>query len=199
MKIKSILILILFANQVVYGQSFEQIALDFYAKEILDNQKNKKVFFHGVINPIDTQYQELGELVIEKFYYCKADPRGINNDTIKIKSEEWISISKQVKGNKFESISPNSKGLIVKKPIRKRKKLKYNKLRGGIHFIAERFWHSIFPVKYNLNVEPVITYKEHYFVWIRLSKRDFEYGNWFFIKINKDKEVEDWCEVSWIQ
>lgn len=199
MKIKSILILILFANQIIYGQSFEQIALDFYANEILDNQKNKKVFFHGVINPIDGQYQELGELVIEEFYYCKANPRGVNNDTIKIKFEELISICNQVKGNEFESIAPNSEGLIINRPIRKRKKLKYKKLRGGICFFSERFWHSIFPVKYNLNVEPIIAYKEHYYIWIRLSKRDFEYGNWFFIKINKDKEVEDWCEVSWIQ
>ena len=94
MKTNSILILILFANQIVCGQSFEQIALDFYATEILDNQKNKKVLFDGVINPIYTQYQELGELVIERFYYCKADPRGINNDKIQVKSEEWILISK---------------------------------------------------------------------------------------------------------
>jgi len=199
MKMKSILILILFANQIVIGQSFEQIALDFYASEILDNQKNKKVFFDGIINPIDSQYQELSEFVIERFYYCKADPRGVNNDKIKVKTEEWTSICKQVKIDIFEPLIQNSEKLIIKNPIRKRKKLKYKKLRGGIHFIAERFWHSIFPVKYNLTVEPVISYKEYYYVWLRESKRDFEYGNWFFIKISKDKIVEDWCEVSWIQ
>jgi hypothetical protein len=199
MKGALMLTFMLITSQISYGQIFEQIALNFYVKEILSDQKSTKVLFDGSINPVDSQYQALGKFVIQNYCSCKVDPRGINNDKIQISIKEYSSIMEQLQDYKFEPIVKEMNKLPLQTPIKTRKNLKYRQLKGGIHFIAERFWHSIFPVKYILNVEPVVPYRGNYFVWIKLSKTDGEYGNWFFIKINNDGEVEDWCEERWIQ
>lgn len=195
-----IFLLVFLSGQFVFAQRPEQIALNFYAENIFSEVKKTKVHYDGMVNPIDEKYYELAEMVISKFYYCKSDPRGINNEHIIIPKEKYISEISEIGKYEFKNRNKNDELLIVPKSIKSKHNLKYKKLRGSsISFYAEKIWHTFFPVKYNLTVEPYISYKNHSYVMLRASKRDFEYGKWYFIKIDNKNNVVDWCEIAWIQ
>jgi hypothetical protein len=204
-----IAILLTFLIELTFGQSPEQLALDFYAKNILNKPTDDHFLsYHGKINlrydkhinPIDSQYQGLAKLIVEEFIQCKFDPRGANNNDIKLTFDDWNAIHQQI--DTIEFLVPeqtNGDLLIIPKGIKYKKKLKYKKLKGGfIRFHVQNFWHWFFKEKFNLTIEPYCIYDKHNYVWLRVSKNDLEYGDYFFLEMTNN-QVTDWCQVSWIQ
>lgn len=201
---------ILLYAQVLFGQSPEQIALNFYAIKILNqptddqflsyHDKKIKVRYDKHINPIDSQYQELCKLITSQHNDCKIDPRGINNSEVKRTFEEWKNIRERIDTTTFEVPEPtNAEELQIPEGIKYKKNLKFKKLRGGfLKFYADKIWYLFFREKFNLTIEPHCKFDTHKYVWLKVSKDDLEYGDYYFIEIT-NKKVTDWCQISWIQ
>ncbi|MBB3696549.1 hypothetical protein KMW28_24040 [Flammeovirga yaeyamensis] len=192
------LFLIFFSSINSFGQSlsYEEVALKFYAENILSKNGDDNIFYDGKIIPIDSNYQQMAEELINYFYGCKYDPRGENNESISLNKEEFEDALNMVKNYNFKPFTTNNE-VKVPEPIIMKKKLKWKKYIGGIRIY--RLWRSERPIKFNLSIQPVVHFKNYYFVCILIDKNDFEYGNWFFIKLTKEQNVVDWCSVSWIQ
>ncbi|MBN3584687.1 hypothetical protein JYB64_20015 [Algoriphagus aestuarii] len=196
---KGILFLILIISTTCYGQNPAQEALDFYANNILPIKRGIVVRYDGQVEKVDSSYNELAHIVLDEFYRCKVDPRGDSNNKIKIDSKNWLELSKAIRNEVFKPQHKVEGKLTIPANIRSKKKLKYKDLKGGfVRFYAEKIYHLVFPVKFNLTVEPLVSYNGNDYVWLRVSKNDLEYGSWYFIKLSQQK-VLDWCEVSWIQ
>lgn len=196
---KGILFLLLIICSPGYGQNSAQVALDFYAHNILPTKHGIVVRYDGQIEKADSTYNELAHLVLDEFYRCKADPRGENNSNINLDSEDWLQLSKTIRNVVFKPQERFEGKLTIPSNIKSKKKLKYKDLKGGLlRFHAKNLYHLVLPVKFNLTVEPMVTYNGNDYIWLRVSKNDLEYGSWYFIKIGQQK-ILDWCEISWIQ
>ncbi|MBN7811367.1 hypothetical protein J0A68_10380 [Algoriphagus sp. H41] len=182
-----------------YGQNSAQRTVEFYAQNILPTKNGIVVRYDGRIEKADSSYNELAHLILVEFYRCKADPRGDNNDDLKIDSDEWVELSMTIRKEVFIS-RPMFEGRLISPPnIKSRKNLKYKDLKGGfVRYYPKNLFHRVFPVKFNLTVEPIVSYNGSDYVWLKVSKNDLEYGSWYFFELN-EQTVLDWCEIGWIQ
>ncbi|UZR96293.1 hypothetical protein [Chondrinema litorale] len=94
---------LIFLFGLCFGQTPEQLVLNFYALNILKKPidehfvnyyKKIKLRYDRHISPIDSQYQELARLIVSEYNNCKNDPRGANNSEIKRTSDEWKPLKK---------------------------------------------------------------------------------------------------------
>jgi hypothetical protein len=191
---------LLFLNYLTFAQSTVQTALNFYANNILPQERKTKVWYDGFVNSTDSSFQDNAKHIITSFYMGKLNPRGANNDSVVVDINTFNQISQIVGEYKFKKIPISTSKLVIPPPIKKRKKLKYKKLGGSqFKFYSEKICHWIFPIKYNIKIEPPIFFSEYYYVWIRVDKNDYEYGSWYFFKLSDVNKIYDWCEIFWIQ
>lgn len=204
-----LLLNLIFLFKFSFGQSPEQVALDFYAANVLNKPTDKyflsyhkdiKLRYDKRINPINSKYQELAYFIISEYNACKMNSGGVNNLNVKSTYENLDKVSRQIET--FQLVVPDSisqEFLIIPKGIKYKKKLKYKKRKGGfIRFYSQKLWKSFFKEKFNLTIEPHSIFKEHKYVWLKVDKNDLEYGDHYFIEIIND-QVTDWCQESWIR
>lgn len=86
----------------------EQIALDFFAENVVENSvnggwgynyKRVKVFYDGKVQVVDSNYDEASVYWLTKFYSCKLNPRGFTNDSVKTNLSDYSKILTKI--NKF--------------------------------------------------------------------------------------------------
>ena len=156
-----------------------------------------KVLFDGKVKYSKTEFHAMD---IESFYNCKLDSDNMNEKVIQ-SEDEYLRFYNKIQNYNFQTIEIESSILNIPKPILKRQKLKHKKSKNHnrIYYFLERFRDSLFPIKYNLQINSPVQFENEFYVWLGISKNDGEYGYWYFIKISKEKEVIDWCETSWEQ
>ena len=179
----------------------EQLALDFYCENILEIKNGQSVYYDESIQEIDSSYQELGQFILERYYYCKRLKRGLNNTEIIIDDGIYERELKAVREYDFQrSLDQQVRLLNGRRPLKKRRNLKYTDLtRTRLGFVFEEIWHSIFPEKFNLVIEPAVHYEGDSYVLLRVNKRDFECWYFYIIVLRASGEVKDWCEEYWVQ
>ena len=197
MKNYTIIILLIFKISICLAQNPEQVAVDFYAQMFSDENKGKRIKFDGKIKSYGN---EQAENIISTFHYCKIGKRNQNNDSIKIDFSEIDKINDQLKKVEIEFEKHYPEKLKIPDNFKYRKKLKYQKLRGGfINFYADKIWHWIFPYKFNFAIEPAVKFNGFYYVRMAIDKNDSEYGSNVIVKMTEKLKVIDWCKESWIQ
>jgi len=178
------------------AQQYEQLAIDFYHDNILPSKNKTKILYDGKIMAIDTNYTKAGKFAIEEFYWCKTDPRGETNKLI-IYDIDPDALPEEID---FITLTDTSQKLNTPKRFKKRNKLTSTNLKSGLGFHIERIGQFLFPTKFNLFVHPAFQYNESIYIWLSLTKRDSEYGQWFITEIDiKNQKIKDWCEISWVQ
>jgi hypothetical protein len=192
-----------------FGQTPEQIALDYYATNILNQSihelyvpyhKNIKLRYDKRINKIDSQYQQLSRGIVGDYYECKISLIDAEIEEVRRFYYEWEDIQPLLDTITF--IVPdqrNTAHLQVPKEIKFKKNLKYKNLKGGfMRFYAKKVWQLFFRERFNLKVEPHCTFNGRQYVWLRIDKYNREYGDHCIIEITHS-QVTNWCINSWIQ
>ena len=191
---------LLLLNSFTFAQSTVQTALNFYAKNILPHERKSKVFYDGHVNSTDSGFQDLAKHILTSYYWCKLDPRGVNNDSVLIDIHIYDEISKVAENYNFNRLQISKSKLNIPSPIKKRKKLNYKKIGGSqFKFCLEKICHLMFPIKYNIKIDQPIFFDEYYYVLIHVDKNDYEYGSWYFFKLSGVDTIYDWCEIYWIR
>ena len=193
-----------FLSNTALAQPPEQIALDFYAENLLNQRrepfvnpdKGIIVNYDQKIIPIDSQYQSIAEFIVGRYFLCKINPQYANNPKIKIAIED---IENKKLGKFIIPIPTNQDELLIPEEVKYKKRLKYKKLRGGfIRSFISRLGNNLFREKFNLKVFPYCEYEGRQYVWLKVSKKDSEFWYNYFIEIT-DGDVTDWCQNGWIQ
>jgi hypothetical protein len=192
-----IIILVVIKISICFAQNPEQIAVDFYAQKFSKENKEKRIRFDGKIKNYGN---ELAEGIIISFYRCKTRKTNANNDSITVAISDIKKYIDQIQEVDIEFQNNYPEKLKIPDNFKYRKNLKYKKLHGGfIHYYSDKFWHWIFPYKYNFTVEPAVKFNDFYYVRLALDKNDSEYGSLITVKITNELKVIDWCEEWWIQ
>ena len=197
MKKTVLTILLIFGISICFGQSPEQVAIDFYAKKFSKENKGNRIRFDGKVKIYE---EKQAKIIISKFYYCKIKKKSFKNDSIKINYSNIDKIHEQLKKIKIVFEKSNSEKLEIPDNFKYRKKLKFKNFKGSfLKFYTNKIWHWFFPYKFNFAIEPAVKLNEFYYVRMTIVKNDSEYGSEIIVKISKDLKVVDWCEEYWIQ
>lgn len=184
----------LLPGSMILAQKAEQIAVDYYAEEFADENKNIRIRYDGKITNCDNKY---AKDVILDFYDCKIqeDYRVFNSKSF----EEWEFISQQLKDKKIE-YEKFEGDIKIPKNFVARSKLKHSSIyRSSISYYLNKGWYYIFPEKYNFSLEPSVKNNGFYYVKLSIAKKDREYGNIFYIKLNEELKIVESCKSGWIQ
>lgn len=198
-KIYAVLVSILLLSLDIYCQTAEEVALQFFANELLPKEERARVRFNGLVTPITAEYSESSNSVVELFYYCKLKSRKSYSDQFK----QRLSFSNWPPPGDFEYQSMPSDGapdtINVPPPIRYVDTPEYSNLNEVSKISLKSTWAKIFGHKYNLEVDPAVQYADYSFIWIKKNKTDLEFGDNYYIVVNSSKNVVDFCHTYWIQ
>lgn len=178
----------------IFAQKAEQIAVNYYAEKFADENKNIRIRYDGKITNYDDKYAK--EIILD-FYDCKIQEnyKVLNSNSF----EEWESMYQQLKDKKimYEKFEGDIK---IPKNFVARRKLKYSSIyRGLISYYLNKSWYWIFPEKYNFSLQPSVKYNGFYYVELSIAKKDGEYGDIFYVKMNEELKIVGSCKSSWIQ
>ena len=160
---------LLLISQWAYCQSYEQIALNFFADSVLKEEKRTWAYFDGKVNPVDTNYQSRGVSLIESYYFHLPNPDRLYLEKVKAMLEERKKIFSLISRYKFTPVTSEQNDLIIPRLVRKRKHLRYRKYTTGA---LGRLYYRIFPLKYNMEIEPAYEFNGR--VYPKLSLSSFE-------------------------
>lgn len=183
----------------VFSQEIETAALQFFAREIAPQIDNSTSYFNYVLTDVDTsKFNSYYPHIIKDYLGCKIDPRGLNNDSIKISVQDGLDQIKIVKEKALILVEGANDITEKIKGLRYQRELHYKSQKSGIMWSIDRVLQKLWTTKYNLQVSRAILYGTKYYIKIKLTKRDGEYGMWYFIRMDEKLKVVDWCEERWI-
>jgi hypothetical protein len=185
-----IILISLFNLTPFFAQKPEQIGLDYFAKNIYKSLKRTKLSTLGIVDS-STITKEYYDTFLGLSIGC-IENQEIKNEML----NRFIFDSSKIN---LEPYSVEQFYLRVPKKIKHTKRLHYKDFKKTrIGFYWKKTKDFIFRKRYFLEVLPSFYLKERYFVIIRTSRPDGEYGMEFYICMNKDYEVIYWCSVGWI-
>lgn len=167
--------------------------MDYYIKNIHD--KRNKLKSTGQIE-IEKAPNYVGH-VISNYFVCK---RRQASDTAQVKFyyNEYMRLGTNATGE-LDTINFKDLTVKLKDPIKKVKRLKFQKLRGGPIGLFRRMTNKLFGEPFNVYFFRNIGFKGHYYTMIEVIKKDGEYSRQLWFKLNDKEEVLGWCESGWIQ
>jgi hypothetical protein len=192
-----ILTIVILSSFSLFSQNAEQVAVNYFAKEIIPNLENIRIKYDGKIEKSKTVNHTAKEL-IHDYFGCKySDPEA----TSELELEKYPNIYSDIaNSDNLEFNDIQSKSLKIPNGIKFRKRLNTRPLTmGTINFYVNKFWHSIFPFKYNLHVEPSVNYQNLTYVRLKANQNDYEKGLTVIIQLNEKMEVINYCEEYWMQ
>jgi len=205
---QTLIFLLITLSSIAYGQNnellrFEKIAIDFFADSICNDITEEKIYYDGknLNKGIGSSYVE--NLILD--YYFFKIRRVATNETEC--NEYWEQYSKhladfQAIKSDFsnDSIDYKSYSLDFKKPIIRKNKLKYTKIKSGFFYYYYRKVKGLF-IKENFNLDLTRSVKvgEYYWIRIRQNKPDYCNGIIYIILISENGNVFDYIGIPWIQ
>ncbi len=175
------------------GQSYEQVALDFYATAILDTQQNRKVYFDGNISDevYSDDIQGSKRSTVEEFYGCKI-PRNAPDSIVMATFEIW----EKIQGYKFSIIPPKESKLTIPKSIIYIPNLESKTARNQLKKAVDKILNRNYIPEYQLSISPSAIYKNHAYVEILLQGIEDQSIQIIHLRINSNKEIADWCKTG---
>ncbi len=173
-----------------YSQTsfLETKALKFFIDSIRQGLPEKgqgNIWFDGLLVQDTIDKYRVKEIVIEGFINWK-----VMRDK-KLSASEYNKYDEERKTyenklNHWETIIQNQKieRLETVMPLKKIKKLRFEE------FLKKRL---------NLRIRQAFKFADINWIEIRLDKSDYEYGYYFYLKIEDNGKVQDWSKVYWIQ
>jgi len=193
----SLTIFILYFSIPFYGQNAEQIAVDYFASNIISEFEGIRVRYDGRIQKFKNKLDTAKGLIHDYFGCRFSNPDYTSEKGIEKYDEIYSEIanSKSIIYSKTPDIDLN-----VPNKIKFRKKLKFRSSKtGGLNFYSNKYWHSIFPFKYNLFVEPAVKYKDYTYIRLTATKNNKIEGVIVIVRLNEESMPVDWCEQWWIE
>lgn len=168
--------------------------MDYYIRYIHDTGDNLKSTGQVEIEEVPNY---IGH-VISNYFICKR--RQVRDDTAQVKFyyNEYMRLGTKAAGE-LDTINFKDLTIKLKDPIKKVRRLKFQKLRGGPIGLWRRMTNKLFGEPFNVYFLRNIGFEGHYYTMINIIKKDGEYGRQLWFKLNDSGEVLDWCEDGWIQ
>lgn len=183
------------------SQSYEQVALDCFAAEILPELTNVRVLFNGEVSSFDTVYLNLAWKISFDFCGCNLYEARRDTTTNEREKSRWLDKLNLFVDSTllFKSPYPTITELEIPHQLGKRKKLRFWKRKRtlfGRYF--SRVWHQNFTQGYNLFIRPVVEFEGSYIVLVEIIKRDVQYCDQYYIQMSEDRRVISYCKSGWV-
>jgi len=183
------------------AQSFEQLAVDYFALELLPELTNKQVLYDGKVSGFDTYYSTSARRIIFDFTGCHL--REARRDSLVSESEKkiWLSaLNLSVDTSQVFELPYVTRGDIeISGQLVKRKKLSFwSRKRSLLGRYFSRFWHQHTVQRYNLFVRPVVKFEDTFVVLVEAIKRDGQYCDQYYIQISKGRRGISVCKGGWV-
>jgi hypothetical protein len=171
----------------------EENAMDFYIENI--HEKGDKLKSTGQIE-IEKVPNYIGH-IISNYFVCKR--RQVRDSAqIRFYYNEYIRLGTKAIGT-LDTVDLKELKVDLHDPIKKVKRLKYQKLRGGLIGLWRRTTNKLFGEPFNVYFFRYIEFEGHFYTMINIIKKDGEYGRQLWFKLNDRGEILDWCEDGWVQ